>query len=113
MIPLTKLHNETEGFLVNGELIVAAEVEVLEVISTSVESEISVEASEPLSEMNLDDGSKSCDCLNNAQQVNEKSIDVNGFQVLPSQLRNLYNAANFSFSQKNKRYSSSPFKLAG
>lgn len=87
MIPLTKLQNETEGFLVNGELIVAAEVEVLEVIGTSVGSEESQEASEPLSEMKLDDVSKSCDCLNNTQQVKE-DIDVNGFQFLPSQVRN-------------------------
>ncbi|CAA7060682.1 unnamed protein product [Microthlaspi erraticum] len=39
MIPLAKLHEENGGFLVNGELIIAAEVDILEVIGTSMDSE--------------------------------------------------------------------------
>lgn len=59
MIPLTKL-NAKEGFLVNGKLIVVAKVEVLEVVG---ELDVSEESS-------------------------SVTIDVNGFQVLLSQVIN-------------------------
>ncbi|CAA7060683.1 unnamed protein product [Microthlaspi erraticum] len=39
MIPLATLHDTNEGFLVNGELMIAAEVDILQVIGTSMESE--------------------------------------------------------------------------
>ncbi|KAG7583488.1 MATH/TRAF domain [Arabidopsis suecica] len=58
MIPLTKLHTN-EGFLVNGELIVVAKIEVLELVG---KLDVSKESSPVL-----------------------ETIDVNGFQVLPSQ----------------------------
>lgn len=73
MLDLTILHDEKERFLVNGELVIVADVEVLEFTSTS----------EPLTKMKQDDVAKSSDSLNQTQQVKE-SIHVNGFQVLPS-----------------------------
>ncbi|XP_010507520.2 PREDICTED: MATH domain and coiled-coil domain-containing protein At3g58410-like [Camelina sativa] len=83
MLDLTKLHDEKERFLVNGELMIVADVEVLQVIGTSEEPE---EAYEPLTKMKkLDDGAEFSDSLNQTQQVKE-SIEVNGFQVLPSQV---------------------------
>lgn len=39
MIPLTTLHDTNGGFLVNGELMIAAEVDILQVIGSSMESE--------------------------------------------------------------------------
>ena len=59
MLPLTELLDINGGFLVNGEVKIVAEVGVLEVVGESVLVET------PL--------------------VNE-SIDVKGFQVLPSQV---------------------------
>ena len=61
MISLTELHAE-EGLLRNGELTVVAKVEVLEVVG---KLDVSKESSPIM-----------------------KTIDVNGFQVLPSQVRN-------------------------
>ncbi|KAF8102193.1 hypothetical protein N665_0201s0471 [Sinapis alba] len=63
-VPLTKLLDEKEGFQVNGELMIVAEVEVHEVIGTYDHREESEGAYE-----------------------SQKSIDVNGFQVLPSQVK--------------------------
>ncbi|CAH8392485.1 unnamed protein product [Eruca vesicaria subsp. sativa] len=62
MLPFAKLHDKDGGFLVNDELKIVAEVEALEVIGTLDESK--------------DKTSTSVD----------ESIDVNGFQVLPSQV---------------------------
>ncbi|KAL0714732.1 hypothetical protein Bca4012_021711 [Brassica carinata] len=62
-VPLTKLLDEKEGFQVNGELMIVAEVEVHQVVGTY-------------------------DCSEDSEGVYEsqESIDVNGFQVLPSQV---------------------------
>ncbi|CAH8261980.1 unnamed protein product [Arabidopsis lyrata] len=58
MIPLSELHTK-EGFLVNGELIVVARIDVLEVVGKLDVSQVSSSVLE--------------------------TVDVNGFQVLPSQ----------------------------
>ncbi|KAF3525993.1 hypothetical protein F2Q69_00049403 [Brassica cretica] len=39
MIPLAKIHDKNEGFLVNDQLMIVAEVDVLEVVGTSEKSE--------------------------------------------------------------------------
>ncbi|CAL9216970.1 unnamed protein product [Arabidopsis halleri] len=65
MLPLTKLLDKNDGFLVNGEVKVVAEVGVLEVFGKS-------------------------DALEETLLVN-KSVDVNGFQVLPSQVESVNN----------------------
>ncbi|KAL0866983.1 hypothetical protein Bca101_046101 [Brassica carinata] len=59
LIPLTKLHDEKEGLLVNGDLVIDAEVDVLEVIGSFDESEES--------------------------HLGKETMNVNGFQVLVSQ----------------------------
>ncbi|KAG7593565.1 MATH/TRAF domain [Arabidopsis thaliana x Arabidopsis arenosa] len=63
MLPLTKLIDVKDGFLVNGEVKVVAEVGVLEVVGKS-------------------------DVLVETLLLHE-SIDVNGFQVLPSQVESV------------------------
>ncbi|XP_010412847.1 PREDICTED: MATH domain and coiled-coil domain-containing protein At3g58340-like [Camelina sativa] len=73
MLPLTKLNANDSGFLVDGHVMIAAEIEVLEVIGTLDESEESVQSN---------------DKVNKTQEVKE-SIDVNGFQVLPSQVESV------------------------
>ncbi|ESQ44244.1 hypothetical protein EUTSA_v10006437mg [Eutrema salsugineum] len=70
MIPLTTLDDEKEGFLNNGDLEVVAEVDVLEVIGTLDESE---ESNGSLKEASL----------------GKEYMDVNGFQVLPSQVESV------------------------
>ncbi|XP_023643804.1 MATH domain and coiled-coil domain-containing protein At3g58410-like [Capsella rubella] len=70
MIPLTKLQNKDEGFLVNGELTIVAEVDVLEVVGTVDASGKSIESSSPMKKRKL----------NNAE-----ASSVNWIQVLPSQ----------------------------
>lgn len=62
MFPLNKIHEKDSGFLVNGELKIVAEVDVLEVIGKLDVSEENSTISE--------------------------TIDVYGFQLLPSQVRN-------------------------
>ncbi|VVB06165.1 unnamed protein product [Arabis nemorensis] len=67
MLPLTKLHAKDGGFLVDDELLIVAEIDVFEVIGTK---DVSKEAlKKPLSE--------------------KESVDVNGFQVLPSQVESV------------------------
>ncbi|KAG2258371.1 hypothetical protein Bca52824_077665 [Brassica carinata] len=83
-VPLTELLDEKEGFLVNGELMIVAEIEVHEVIGKSDCSEESEEGA-PQQSMKIDDGPKPCDVILNQTQ---ESINVNGFQVLPSQVVN-------------------------
>lgn len=39
MIPLAKIHDKNEGFLVNDQLMIVAEVDVLQVVVTSEKSE--------------------------------------------------------------------------
>ncbi|XP_019097970.1 PREDICTED: MATH domain and coiled-coil domain-containing protein At1g31390-like [Camelina sativa] len=65
MLPLAKLVNQNDGFLMNGEVKIVAEVGVLEVFGKS-------------------------DVLEETLLVNE-SINVNGFQVLPSQVESVNN----------------------
>ncbi|CAG7865897.1 unnamed protein product [Brassica rapa] len=80
-VPLTKLLDESKGFLENGELEIVAEVEVAEVVGTYGCSEEYEGAYQSPSEMMLDDGPKP---LRNKTQ---ESVDVNGFHVLPSQVK--------------------------
>ena len=82
MLPLDKIHDKNGGFLVNGELKIVAEVYVLEVIGKLDEGG---EESESVNMLEGDDGAESNDLLE--VSVNE-STDVNGFQVLPSQVLN-------------------------
>ena len=79
MLLLTELNAKDGGFLVNGQVMIVAEVEFLEVIGTLDESEEII---------------KSSDLINKTQEVAQQvkeSIDVNGFQVLPSQVKKLKN----------------------
>ncbi|CAH8267446.1 unnamed protein product [Arabidopsis lyrata] len=75
MLLLSELNDKEGGFLVNNEVKIVAEVDVLQVIGKLDVSEDSQEVAQPLKRIKLIDGGVS---------VNE-SIDVNGFQVLPSQ----------------------------
>uniref|UniRef100_A0A0D3DU60 MATH domain-containing protein n=2 Tax=Brassica oleracea var. oleracea TaxID=109376 RepID=A0A0D3DU60_BRAOL len=65
MLPFAKLHDKDGGFLVNDELKIVAEIESLEVIGMLDESK---------------------DLLDKTSSSVRESIDVNGFQVLPSQV---------------------------
>lgn len=85
MIPLTKLHDEKEGFLVNGDLVIVAEVDVLEVIATLDESEESEESCRPVKKSKHGGGEESIDSLKEAH-LGKETMDVNGFQVLVSQV---------------------------
>ncbi|CAH8392508.1 unnamed protein product [Eruca vesicaria subsp. sativa] len=78
-VPITKLIDEKEGYLVNGELVIVAEVDVHEVIGTYDCSEESEDENASMSEV------KPCDTLSQTQE----SIDVNGFKVLPSQVNSV------------------------
>ncbi|CAF2048420.1 unnamed protein product [Brassica napus] len=80
-VPLTKLLDESKGFLENGELKIVAEVEVAEVVGTYGCSEEYECAYQSPCEMMPDDGPKP---LRNKTQ---ESVDVNGFHVLPSQVK--------------------------
>ncbi|WZZ17861.1 hypothetical protein YC2023_110950 [Brassica napus] len=68
MLPFAKLHDKDGGFLVNDELKIVAELEALEVIGTLDESK---------------------DLLDKTSSSVNESIDVNGFQVLPSQVESV------------------------
>lgn len=73
-----------------GKILV--EIDVLEVISKLDISEESQEVTQPLKRIKLNDnGDVSSPLHQETSSVNEsyESIDVNGFQVLPSQVRNL------------------------
>ncbi|XP_024012757.1 MATH domain and coiled-coil domain-containing protein At3g58270 [Eutrema salsugineum] len=88
MFPLSKLHDKDGGFLVNGELNIVASVDVLEVIGKLDVPDESEEATKSLSKLEEDDGAKSSDFLEEASPVKE-SMDVNEFQVLPSQVESV------------------------
>ncbi|EFH62085.1 hypothetical protein ARALYDRAFT_899445 [Arabidopsis lyrata subsp. lyrata] len=62
------------GFLVNNEVKIVVEVDVLQVIGKLDVSEESLEVNQPLNRIKL-----------NGDGVVTSSVDVNGFQVLPSQ----------------------------
>lgn len=61
IIPLNEINAKDSGFLVNGELKIVAEIDILEVIGD-------VDVSEGISTV-------------------KETIDVNGFQLLPSQVK--------------------------
>lgn len=95
MIPLTKLHDEKEGFLVNGDLMIVAEVDVLEVIGTLDGSEESKESCRPVKKSKDScrpvKKSKHGVCAESIDSLKEahlgkETMDVNGFQVLVSQV---------------------------
>jgi len=73
MIPAVILNNVNVGFLLNGEITIIAEVEVHEFIDTLNASQV-----EELSDDSSED-------LQNKDNV---TIEVNGFQVLDSQVIN-------------------------
>ncbi|XP_019085844.1 PREDICTED: MATH domain and coiled-coil domain-containing protein At3g58280-like [Camelina sativa] len=77
MVPLSRLTPINGGFLLNGEITIIAEVGVLEVIDTL--STPQVENSEQRAH---DDSSSSED----VQNKDDVTIEVNGFQVLVSQV---------------------------
>lgn len=83
VLPPSKLLAEDGGFLVNGELMIVVEVVALEVIGTSSSGES--DNSKPLSEVEENDCAKYDDLLNKTQKVKE-NMNVNGFQVLLSQV---------------------------
>ncbi|CAH8267442.1 unnamed protein product [Arabidopsis lyrata] len=74
MILLTKLNDKKGGFLVNNEVKIVVEVDVLQVIGKLDVSEESQEVTQPLKRIKL-----------NGDGVVTSSVDVNGFQVLPSE----------------------------
>lgn len=84
--------NTEDGvFHVDGKLNIVVEVDVLEVIGELDVPEESEETTQCLSDIDeYDYGPKSTGFLMKTQQV-MKSIDVNGFQMLPYQVRNLKN----------------------
>ncbi|VVB06163.1 unnamed protein product [Arabis nemorensis] len=67
-IPLAKLHDVNERFIVNGELMIVAEVDILQVIGTSGESE----ETNPLKNLKVESGSSVSE---RHQDVAELSID--------------------------------------
>ena len=62
MFPLNEIHAKESGYLVNGELKIVAEIEVIEVLGKF-------------------------DVTEETSTITE-TMDVNGFQPLPSQVRN-------------------------
>ncbi|CAL9247686.1 unnamed protein product [Arabidopsis halleri] len=78
MISLTKLNAKEGGFLVNNEVKIVVEVDVLQVIGKLDVSEESQEVTQPLKRIKL-----------NGDGVVTSSVDVNGFQVLPSQVESV------------------------
>lgn len=89
MLPLTKLNAKDGGFLVNDELKIVAEVDVIEVIGKLDVPGESEEETQPMKKIKVDyDHVESTDLINETPPVSEL-MDVNGFQVLPSQVRKL------------------------
>lgn len=80
MLPLDKIYDKDGGFLVNGDLKIVAEVYVLEAIGKLDVPDGIGEESGSVNMLEEDDGAE-------LVSVNE-SMDVNGFQVLPSQVLN-------------------------
>ncbi|KAL1201578.1 MATH domain and coiled-coil domain-containing protein [Cardamine amara subsp. amara] len=88
MLPLNELHEKDRGFLKNGQVKIVAVVDVLEVIGKLDVTEESQETTKPQGEMEETDGEHSNDLLNEPSSAKE-SMDVNGFQVLPSQVQSV------------------------
>ncbi|CAN6803018.1 unnamed protein product [Brassica oleracea] len=89
MIPLTKLHDEKEGFLVNGYLVIVAEVDVLAVIATLDESEESEESRRPVKKSKHGGGGQRSTTSAVSCHLGKETMDVNGFQVLVSQVESV------------------------
>ncbi|KFK35043.1 hypothetical protein AALP_AA5G226800 [Arabis alpina] len=80
IIPASKLYDKDGGFLVNNEVKIVAEVEVVKVVGELDVLLESQEVTRPLKKFKLnDDGVESKD-------LPKEMVDVNGFQVLPSQV---------------------------
>ncbi|CAH8267443.1 unnamed protein product [Arabidopsis lyrata] len=77
MISLTKLNAKEGGFLVKNEVKIVAEVYVLQVIGNLDVLEGSQDVTKPLKRIRLND--------DGAASSHLQTMDVNGFQVLPSQ----------------------------
>jgi len=99
MLLLTELNAKDGGFLVNGQVMIVAEVEFLEVIGTLDESEEIIKSSDLINKtqevaQQVKEIIQPNDLINKTQEVAQQvkeSIDVNGFQVLPSQVKKLKN----------------------
>ncbi|XP_020879795.1 MATH domain and coiled-coil domain-containing protein At3g44790 isoform X2 [Arabidopsis lyrata subsp. lyrata] len=81
MISLRKLNAKEGGFVVNNEVKIIVEVDVLQVIGKLDVSEGSQEVTQPLKMMRLND--------DGAASSHLQTMDVNGFQVLPSQVESV------------------------
>ncbi|EOA25115.1 hypothetical protein CARUB_v10018423mg, partial [Capsella rubella] len=79
MLPLTNLHDKDGGFLVNGELMIVAELDVLDVIGTLVALENPEDASKLVSKKKENVGVESNDLLKKTSPPNE-SNNVNGIK---------------------------------
>ncbi|XP_010427730.1 PREDICTED: MATH domain and coiled-coil domain-containing protein At3g58210-like [Camelina sativa] len=87
MLPLPNLHAKDGGFLVNDELNIVAEVDVLEVIGILDVSLEFKESTQLLKKVKVDyDSLKSNDLLLNETPPVSELMDINGFQLLPSQV---------------------------
>ncbi|XP_010431450.1 PREDICTED: MATH domain and coiled-coil domain-containing protein At3g58280-like [Camelina sativa] len=99
MIPLTKLNDINSGFLVNGEVIIVAEVETFEAISTSQVEKISDD-----SEWTVLDYYSSSE-----EDKDDVTVVVKGFPVLESQVNQVKEifekhpdlASNFNVKNQN------------
>ncbi|CAA7060671.1 unnamed protein product [Microthlaspi erraticum] len=81
MFPLGKLKAKKDGFLVNGEVKIVAEIEVLEVIG---KLDVPEEATDPLKTLKRnEDGAVSSALL---EETPKDLVFINGFQVLSSQV---------------------------
>ncbi|CAA0387193.1 unnamed protein product [Arabidopsis thaliana] len=97
MLLLTELNAKDGGFLVNGQVMIVAEVEFLEVIGTLDESEEIIKSSDLINKtqevaQQVKEIIQPNDLINKTQEVAQQvkeSIDVNGFQVLPSQVESV------------------------
>jgi len=87
MISLTKLNDINSGFVVNGELMIVAEVETFEAVSTS-----QVAAVRDDSEWTLLGYYSSSE-----EDKDDVTVVVKGFHVLDSQVKNLNNDFNSCF----------------
>lgn len=92
MISLTKLNDINSGFLVNGELMIVAEVETFEAISTSQVAGTSVD-----SEWTLLDYYASSE-----EDKDDVTVVIKGFHVLDSQVIKLDNDFNSCFNILDK-----------
>nr|VDD62234.1 unnamed protein product [Brassica oleracea] len=77
MIPLAKIHDKNEGFLVNDQLMIVAEVDVLQVVVTSEKSE----ETNPLSQLKIVVEIELLEIIG--------KVEVNGFHLLSSQVESV------------------------